>query len=72
MPEMETLLAEAFGFEDFERVEELQEQIDRTLEKHDSDSALSEDDLAAAAGGIHKTPSKNNSRFPAMKTNRRE
>lgn len=56
MPEMETLLAEAFGFETFERVDELQEQIDRTLEKYESDAALSNDDLADAAGGINEAP----------------
>ena len=50
MPDMETLLAEAFGFAQFEYVEEMQKQIDDTLERY-ADSALSYDDLASAAGG---------------------
>lgn len=51
MPDMEALLAEALGFTQFESVEEMQEQIDDTLERY-ADSALSADDLADAAGGI--------------------
>ena len=50
MPDMETLLAEAFGFAQFEYVEEMQKQIDDTLGRFD-DAVLSADDLANAAGG---------------------
>jgi len=52
MPDMETLLAEAFGFAQFEHIEELQRQIDDTLERY-ADSDLSADDLANAAGGMN-------------------
>jgi len=51
MPDMETLLAEAFGFAQFEYVEAMQKQIDDTLERYD-DFALSYFDLADAAGGV--------------------
>lgn len=57
MPDMATLLAEAFGFEKFVRVDKLQEQIDSTLEKYGEDARLSEEDLLAAAGGIRTEPS---------------
>jgi hypothetical protein len=52
MPDMETLLAEAFGFAQFEHIEELQRQIDDALERY-ADSDLSADDLANAAGGMN-------------------
>lgn len=55
MPDQETLLAELFGFQQFEREEELQRLIEDTLSRYE-DSALSADDLAAAAGGIQEAP----------------
>ena len=51
MPDMEALLAEAFGFEMFEHVEALQKQIDDTMGRY-ADADLSMDELADAAGGI--------------------
>ena len=50
MPDIETLLAELFGFQQFERDEALQRLIDDTLERY-GDAGLSADDLDAAAGG---------------------
>ncbi len=50
MPDMETLIAEAFGFAQFEHVEDMQQQIDDTMERY-ADAALSTDELADAAGG---------------------
>ena len=55
MPDQETLLAELLGFQQFEREKELQRRIEDTLGRYE-DSALSADDLAAAAGGIQGSP----------------
>ena len=55
---MDALLAEGFGFEMFEHVEALQKQIDDTMERYD-DAALSDDDLADAAGGADPTDKNN-------------
>jgi len=51
MPDIDALLAEAFGFELFEKDGKLQQEIDDTLERY-ADAALSEDELSDAAGGI--------------------
>ena len=56
MQNMETMLAELFGFQQFEEDEGLQQLIDDTMDKFDN-SVLSTDDLAAAAGGNHAAPS---------------
>lgn len=59
MPDMETLLAELFGFQQFERSARLQELIDETLNRYDDDLRLSTDDLETAAGGINVPPPDN-------------
>lgn len=59
MPDMETLLAELFGFQQFERYDRLQKLINETMTKYDDDLRLSTDDLETAAGGISVAPPDN-------------
>ena len=56
MQNMETMLAELFGFHEFEKDEGLQQLIDDTMDRYGT-SVLTLDDLAAAAGGKHAAPS---------------
>ena len=60
MQNMETMLAELFGFQQFEEDEGLQQLIDDTMDRFDN-SVLSTDDLAAAAGGNYVAPAEEGS-----------
>ena len=60
MPDMETLLAELFGFQEFEADQGLRQLIDDTLDRFEN-SVLSMDDLAAAAGGNYVAPAEEGS-----------
>lgn len=57
MPEIETMLAELFGAQLFEKDPELQAMIDDTLSRYsDGDGHISLDELSAAAGGLSDIP----------------
>ena len=56
MPDMETLLAEMFAFQRFERDESIQNLINDTLSRYDDDLLLTFEDLADAAGGLEPSP----------------
>ena len=55
MPDMETLLAELFGYQLFEPDKRLQLMTEDTLSRYD-DYVLSLNDLEAAAGGVSDIP----------------
>ena len=55
MPDMETLLAELFGYQLFEPDKRLQLMTEDTLSRYD-DYVLSLNDLESAAGGVSDIP----------------